>query len=449
MPKNFSVRHSGHYGPWGVFCLVVSHLGLLLTFRLADRLGWMLLFLGIGFLGLWLATRRQAFARALSSLAILSLAACLRLFLLPLPPTLSDDVVRYVWDGRVAAAGFNPYRLAPDADELIPLRGELWEQVPHRNVPTVYPPLALATFSIVAQAPRPVLFLKLVLALADLATCLVLIRLAQKMDLSAGRVLWYAWNPLVVLEVAGMGHVDALGVAALVAAVWFLARQPPQVAQAATAAAAAVLAKLVPLLVLPAWGRQSRRPATYWLVTAGILGVSLGAVFVYTGGVPPGLVTYAASWEFNGPLYEPLWRGLDFVGVQGKVVLLLDRLKDLTGSHDLWNLLYPYNYARLQARLLLSLGIVVGILAAFRTKHPLDSVGVGLGTALLCSATVYPWYLLWVLPWAALRNQRAWLLLSATILISYLSQFGGVPLFPGLYAAIWLPFGVLVLQDRR
>jgi hypothetical protein len=65
------------------------------------------------------------------------------------------------------------------------------------------------------------------------------------------------------------------------------------------------------------------------------------------------------------------------------------------------------------------------------------------------SATVYPWYALWVLPWAALSRDRAWLSLSALLFLSYLPQFLDVPLFPWIHALIWLPFAMLLVSDRR
>ena len=102
-----------------------------------------LLLLAVAALALWAlvrATRRRPWGLA----GVLALAALLRLLLLPLPPELSRDVWRYLWEGRVAAAGGNPYVTAPDAPSLVGLRDEGWARVHHRDVPTVYPPLPLA-----------------------------------------------------------------------------------------------------------------------------------------------------------------------------------------------------------------------------------------------------------------------------------------------------------------
>ena len=128
---------------------ISAHVGLVILFDLGRHLGATLALVGAGFAGVLLAER--AF-RGLDAQALLwpslAVAALLRLLLLPLPPSLSEDVERYVWDGRVLTAGWNPYQLAPEASELTPLRDSLWERLPHKEVPTVYPPLAEGLFSL-------------------------------------------------------------------------------------------------------------------------------------------------------------------------------------------------------------------------------------------------------------------------------------------------------------
>ncbi|HEY0555780.1 MAG TPA: hypothetical protein VGG20_16115 [Thermoanaerobaculia bacterium] len=427
--------------------LVAANLGLLLVFDLAHHLVPTLALLGAAFLMLLFAAPRLEAARGRVSGAVLLGALLLRLPLLPLPPSLSDDVLRYLWDGKVAAAGFNPYALAPAAEKLTPLRDEIWRRLPHRSIPTVYPPLSLAAFSIAIRTPFPMPVWKLMAAGADLAACWLLLLVARKLGVPEGRTVWYAWNPLVALEVAGMGHVDVLGAAAVVGAVLLLL-PPVRRGGAAALAAAGVLAKLVPFAALPMWARQSGRPWRFLGAAGGLVAVAMLPVALATGGVPPGLVTYGVSWEFDGPLFEPLWRLLAAAGAAPALAHGLDRLKSLTGIYHGLNPLYPYLYPQFLAKLLLAAGLAAAVAASLRERDPATGTGRLLGRLLLCSATVYPWYLLWVLPWAALRRDAAWLALSALILLSYLPQFAGVALWPWVYLGIWGPFAALVLLER-
>ncbi len=379
---------------------------------------------------------------------ILGIAALTRLLLLPLPPSLSDDMLRYLWDGKVLTHGENPYLLAPEAPELAPLRDEIWQRMPHKEVATVYPPLALGLFSISSWLPAPFLSLKILLSLADLLACWWLLKLAQALGLPRGRAIWYAWNPLVCLETAGMGHVDALMAAAMVIAVGLLVRAPQRPVATATAAVAGDLAKLVPLVALPLWARSSKRPWLFLIACIAFLFLAFLPVFISTSGVPPGLVTYGVSWEFNGPLYEPLWRFIDHQDWATSAKSWLDQKKLETGEHEAWNRYYRFMYPQLMAKVTLLVLFALLWLLAWRHSNPVVASGRVFGAVLLCSATFYPWYLLWVLPWAALSRNKAWLTLSATVLLCYLPQTTELTLFPWVYAAIWLPFFLLLPWSR-
>jgi alpha-1,6-mannosyltransferase len=439
--------------------LLAVNVALSIASDLAHHLVLTLALLGAAFAWLawtarWLEASRSS-ARGLSS-AILAGALLLRLPLLPLPLTLSDDALRYLWDGKVAAAGLNPYALPPAAQPLTFLRDDVWHRLPHREVPTVYPPLSVAAFSIAARLPNPILAWKALVTAADLAACALLLALTRRLGLPPARALWYAWNPLVAIECSGMAHVDALGVAASVATVFCLAGPRCRSWAAAAAwSAAAILAKLAPATALPMWSRWSGHPARMLAAAGALVGAACLPVVAATGGVPPGLRIYAISWEFDGPLFEPLWRLLDAAGAAPRLALLLDAVKRQTGEPTRFNPLYHYLYPQLLAKVVLGLGLVAVVAASLRLAVPREprqiaaATGWLLGAMLLLSATVYPWYVLWVAPWAALCRHTAWRALSGLILLSYLTQRGGVPLMPWVYLSIWVPFGVLLAAGRR
>lgn len=435
----------------GLFGLLASYAGLFLIHDLAARPWLALTAIASAFVSLaWVVTTFDHISLGRPTLVVLAISIALRLAALSLSPTLSDDIWRYVWDGKVAAGGENPYLLAPESDELAKLRGPLWQRLSHRQVETVYPPLALTLFSIASRSPAPVLTLRVVLTLLDLATCWLLLTLAHRLAVSPSRVLWYAWSPLPVLEVAGMGHVDALGVFLVTVVVaLLLAGAGRRVWWPAAVAAAAVLAKVVPLVAVPAWARHSRRPVLFVAVALGLVTVAFLPVFVSASGVPPGYMTFGISWEFNGPIFEPLWRIVEWVSLPERLDAVVDRAKEGANNHELWNRAYPLLYPQLLAKGALALIAGVWLVRLWRKDHPATVTGRVFGVLVLCSATVYPWYLLWILPWAALALHPAWLLLSALVFLSYLPQFAGVSLWPWVFAAIWAPFLVLLWWRPR
>lgn len=434
---------------------------LLLVHDLAGRPLAALALLAIAFASFAFALRRWAAAWIPAS-AVMAIAALLRLLALPLAPGLSNDVYRYVWDGKITRQGFNPYLHAPIDTALEPLRDDSWRQLDHRDVETVYPPLAITLFSIASVPPAPVLGIKTFLAATDLLSCLLLLRLARRRGLPAGRTLAYAWNPLVVIEVAGMGHVDALGVAPLIGGALFLAGVAQRNGRgswrmsgwyrswaAGACLALGILAKLVPVLLLPAWARSASRR---WLfVTCCLLLVVVAALPFLPGleGPPPGLVTYGVAWEFNGPLFEPLWRLLDRTEAASWIKHRLDELKASTGWHGFWNRLYPWVYPQLLAKLLLGIGLGGVVLASTRHRDPVVAAHRVFSGLLVFSATVYPWYLLWMLPWASLLARTPWVILSGTAFFAYLPRLFGVALLPWPYLLMWAPLVVALAAERR
>jgi hypothetical protein len=429
--------------------VALAHLALLIVWDLGDNVFWFLACMALGAVGLWWAVSRLGREPRVSFAVIVVGSVILRLLLVPLPPTLSDDAHRYVWDGRVAGAGFNPYLYPPEDIALESLRDERWPDVPHRDVATVYPPLALTLFTLAARFPAPVLVLKGVLTAADVVLVGLLVGLADRRGAHRSRVLWYAWSPLASVEVAGMAHIDALGVAAVTAAVVALTAARPRAGAQGVLAATAVLAKLVPLVAWPAWVRRSPRPLLFAVVSLGLVVVACLPVILATGGLPSGYVRFGVSWEFNGPLFEPLWRLLAALNADRFVTAALDLVKRLTAADVVVNRLYPLNYPQFQAKLLLVVASAPFFVRAWRVTDVGASTGRSFGVLVLFSATVYPWYLLWVLPWAALLVWRPWLLLAALAPLSYLPQVGGAELFPWVWGAVWLPFLGLVAWEHR
>ncbi|MCY3927049.1 MAG: hypothetical protein OXG81_02095 [Acidobacteria bacterium] len=405
---------------------------------------------------------RPKVAGELPVAGLLIVAALLRLLAVPLSPSLSDDVHRYLWDGRVAASGANPYRLEPDHPDLAELRNDLWQRTAHRDVPTVYPPLSVGFFAAASLLPKPLTSYKLTLAAVDLIACGLLLALARRRR-TVVAALAYVWNPLVVIEGAGMGHVDVLGASLVIACVFLVpvrsgARSGSWRSLAAGAAAGlGVLVKLVPLAAIPLWWRRIKghrqRGRLFALGSACLLLPGAAGVLIWTGGFPPGLAIYALRWEYNGPLYEPVWRLLDLLQLDRAAAGLVHAVRLVFGGDALappWDTLYAYTYPQFLARVLLLGGAIATWLRFWRQRSgPIGAAFGAFGIVLLASPTFYPWYLIWILPWAALLGARSVLVLSATLPLAYLPALTGVDYFPWVYGAVWLPPFLLFLADRR
>jgi alpha-1,6-mannosyltransferase len=221
----------------------------------------------------WLVVRggaeHAASGRAL--LSILLVGAAMRLLLLPGTPV-SSDLFRYIWDGRVQAAGINPYLHVPSDAALSPLRDSAIYPYINRAdyAPTVYPPTSQIVFYLVTRiSEAPVAMKAAMLAFEGLAVWTILQLLAAR-GLPRSRVLLYAWHPLPLWEFARSGHLDIVAIAFMLLAFLAVERRSPILA--GIALGAGVLVKYFPVVTGPAlYKRWDWRLPVAFLITIGVL----------------------------------------------------------------------------------------------------------------------------------------------------------------------------------
>ncbi|NKB70696.1 MAG: hypothetical protein GKR89_26800 [Candidatus Latescibacteria bacterium] len=339
---------------------------------------------------------------------ILTLALLFRCTLLWSPPTLSDDIFRYLWDGRVQQAGINPYRYAPSDLHLEPLRDQYYAAINHKELPTIYPPLSQLFFRLAASVHPSPTAVKIGLTLVEMGLVLILPAILSQRRQDRRRVLIYAWNPLPIIEIAGSGHSDSLGVFLLFLALYCLGGHRP--ARATAALAAAFLSKFLPIMLVPLFWRQlgpaagrsfmhrwfslRRRLALMWFPCLAGLGF---LYFVQTDvQLFAGLQTYLMKWRFNDAFFSVLYNLL--------------RNPDLAVDDG----------ALAQTKYICSaLLLLVIVWTLWRCDDFYQAAFAVLGTYLLLSPVLYPWYLLWILPFLSFFPRPSWMLFSGLVFLAY------------------------------
>jgi alpha-1,6-mannosyltransferase len=313
----------------------------------------------------------------------LGLAALWHLAFLRMPPGSDDDIHRYVWDGRVQRLGYSPYIVVPSDPAFAGIHTPETRTLNNPDLPSPYPAGAELFFLAVTEIHESVFALKVAFVLCEFAIVFVLLDIFSRSDQGAHWVLAYAWNPMLAVEVAGSGHIDIVGVLLLLVSFAALGRRWRAVA--AVAFGLAVTVKLLPIILLPLYWRRVRlRDAALAVIVVGLLYIP----FLNHGRIPIGsLDTYVQSFRFNDPVFA-----------------ILERVAT--------------------PQVVAGLAVLVGFLTAIwmRRKAPAwspDAFAWPMAASLLCAPVVYPWYLLWLLPFVRSASTVPIIIWTVSIIPTY------------------------------
>jgi hypothetical protein len=352
---------------------------------------------------------------------IIFLAIIFRLCLIQSDPSvLSKDMYRYIWDGRVQQSGINPYLYPPQTDELEHLRdNQIYPNINRKDYPTVYPAGAQVFFRIFyILAGDNVTAYKGIMVFFDILTLLVLTALLRAQGFKASRIIVYAWNPLVIFEIAYSGHLEGLTVFLMATALYLYAIHKKIPAIIILALSAAV--KLYPALLL--------------------------AAFLNRGDRIKGIITFSATIML---LYLP------FLGAGGKISGFLPvYLKNPYESFNLglknllMRLIPGLDYHLLSLLFIIAL-VIVGLVVLLKGKEDIEVIRyayilVG-SLMILMPASLHPWYVILIIPFLAIYPNPAWLIFTCTVTLSYLKYASPQGIMPTWILVIeYLPLFTLL-----
>jgi alpha-1,6-mannosyltransferase len=329
---------------------------------------------------------------------IFGLGIALRIYVLMFDPLLSSDIYRYVWDGRVQAAGINPYRYVPADPALAFLRdGAIF---PHINrvdaAVTIYPPVAQFFFLIITRIGESVTVMRLALLGCEAVTVSLIMLLLQHLNRPMTLVVAYLWHPLPLWEIANSGHVDALMVALMLLGL-FIALT----GHALRGAAVIALSMLVKPFAAPAFAGIWRP----WDIAMPLAVIAVLALCY---------LPYASvGWGVFGFLTQGY---LIEEGIRdGNDLWLLSLWRLLFGEHqgDV------VAYIVLSALVLLFMGVTVARRSDRTIASALAGINMLLLIALLFVSPNYPWYFLVITPFTALCGSLpTWFVSIAALLLS-------------------------------
>ncbi|MEM1134050.1 MAG: hypothetical protein AAGH53_14050 [Pseudomonadota bacterium] len=384
--------------------------------------GTILVIASLAFTGWFFGVRRHfsetsakpAHYRIALSIFVIGMVA--RLLLLHGPPILEDDHYRYLWDGAVTAEGLNPYShppadfaTAPEVEALTQSLNVKAEPLPkgyetlavagnttllrvnNPHIATIYPPPVQAAFaSAYRLSPFSLTAWRLVLLGFEILTFSFLYLALRAEGQGPFALTLYWWHPLVLKEFANSGHMDAMLIAALAVILWLFVSGRQRLTVIVIGVASAI--KFWPAMLLPMLFQRSR---IFWIlaITGGATALALLLPQLLALDSEAGLVRYTADWQRNALLFPVLKHAVSWTGEgAGQLARFSVAILLLGIVFTIWD-------SRLSHRL----GTIIGQSNAQWLEDPIVRSAVLVLLLCLFSPTGYPWYALWLLPFAVLR----------------------------------------------
>jgi len=321
-------------------------------------------------------------------------AIAMRLLFLFLPPTLSDDIYRYYWDGKLLANGIIPYLHAPNEARLVTLRDPYWEYINNKDVISPYPPLLEIIFMLTYLISPNIFGYKILSLIFDLLCIIIIILILRNIGVNSTYVIIYAWHPLVVLEFASSGHSDSIVNFFVLLTIAFLLCKKK--IWSALLLSVAVLIKLYPVLFAPIFFRIWRLKGLIifiGIILAGFIPFihAFYAIFNYLFG-------YRAV--FNGSLFKIFTLILNILIEEKSTMIALSK---------------SFSYV-------INLVTIFIITLRQKNEYPIDMIqriSFIIMIYLMVGASIHPWYATWFIPLLCFYNRTPLLIFSLSVFASY------------------------------
>ncbi|MFQ5712728.1 MAG: hypothetical protein ACE5GU_01715 [Candidatus Scalinduaceae bacterium] len=369
---------------------------------------------------------------------VLIFSLIFRLTLLPATP--SGDLYRYLWEGKLQLNWLNPYSLPPESSSLEGLRDSFFSGITHKHLTTIYPPLTLMVFAMADYVSHSFLSMKSAFLLFDVLTIFVIVRFLRVMGKDPINVLIYAWSPLVLISFAVKGHCDSLQIFLVVLSLYLFSIR--RNLKSVISIGLAAMSKFVFIIVAPFL--IPRGKLKYLAVLPLVIAI-LYLPYIGAGkGLFSTLLHFGTQYHYNdsahflifclslgSPLISRIITSMIFVTV---LLYLYKKYMSLLVTDDNNNppLFRPFSnpppcqtrprlYQNGQANGRQVSPFSKGGYGRFREINDaiLKFAFMSIGTFLILSPTVHPWYLTWIVPFLCFNNNWAWLVLTGTVVFYY------------------------------
>ncbi len=365
----------------------------------------------------------------ISIFSILITGLLFRVIFLALPE--SDDLYRYIWEGRLVEYNLSPYTIAPASPPYnLPHEMQTKEVfasqklINHPEMTSCYPPLFLKISAFIQDISYSPLAYKIFALLCDMSALLVLLLILRDKLLPVRLALLYAINPLLLFAYAGNGHYDPLMILLLLLSIYNFNQK--KYTNAYIALALAVAAKYTAIICLPfIISRKNYKKLPVFLVV--LIFSFIPELITEPTAMLSSLYTFGTKMAFNGPLHSIL-RSITSDSTTASYI---------TGTILLVVFFSTLPFLHPESKL-------------NKINDPAAGFLFMLGMLLLLSPNVHFWYWGWLIPLAIIRRNWLWFIPCLTLcfcLPVFHNQIVNGVWFLPLWAQLaeWLPFFIPAL----
>ncbi len=359
---------------------------------------------------------RNKLLERISFLWFIIFGVLFRIVLIPSEPFLSDDIYRYLWDGKIIASGINPYKFAPVDIQLLQFRDQIiYPFINFPEIATSYPPVSQFMFLINQWLGGSVFSWKILLLFVEIILFLVIFRMVQHFNLNKFRILIYFYNPLLIIETYSSGHLEITGVLFFWIAVYLFYKRYDW--KSIIFFAMSIMTKFIPLVSgIPFLLNKFFRKSALLMVICSILLLP----FMFSGILPlPGLFSYINRWEFNSGLYRLVISIMNLLDI--KEYQWMD--VNFSGHLETFYFSYAFFYKIFAAVILVAVFFdqmnKLRATSSFRSINFIQRGFILTAGFLLLMPTLHPWYLIWIIPFLVFIPNWSWLLFTFLIQASY------------------------------
>lgn len=346
-------------------------------------------------------------------------------------PNLTDDFYRFIWDGHLLLNNINPYAYTPSmvtagnylgADKTV-LNETLYNSLNSKGYFTIYPPLSQCMFAVSAflSGGHFILnqfILKVFIFFFEVGSILLIPKILKQLNLNTNLQLLYTLNPLVILELTGNLHFEAIMIFFLLLSIYFFFKKLETLS--AIAFGFAIGAKLWPIMLMPLLFKQYgfKKTVKYSVIAGVVSAVTLLPMLLQYVNIFSSLNLYFQQFEFNGSVYY-----------------LLKWLIDKDDNFDSFTLM----------RQLLPLITLVSIciLSIKYTKDKfLAAMQMAFSIYYLFATTLHPWYITPLIMLSVFTGYRYTILWSLLIYFTYVTYISNT--YPENYFIVAIEYSLVI-----